>query len=398
MRITALETFRSPEQPNVCFVRLTDESGATGLGEAFFHAGSVDAFLHESVAPLLLAHEDPTPHRVCELLRPYVGFQGGGVENRARGAVDVALWDLVAKRYGVPLAVLLGGPVRDAVPVYNTCAGTRYVGSSGWQSSANWNPQPGTFEDLWAFLHEPAALARSLLDSGITGMKIWPFDTYAELSGGHTLSRRDLMTGVDIVRAIRDEVGDAMDVMIELHGLWSVGPAVQIATALEDLGIRWLEDPVRADLPAGLAEVRSATSIPIASGETVVGPRGFAALLERSAIDIATVDLQWTGGLSEAIRVAAVCEAAGVPIAPHDCTGPVTLATSVHLTTATPNGLIQETARAFIHSWYRTMVAGLPEIVDGRISPSGAPGHGVTLMPAFEQAPGTSRRLTSAGG
>lgn len=394
MTIRMVETFRTPSQPNICLVRLTDEDGATGLGEAFFHASSVETFVHDSVAPVLLGLEDASPNAVSELLRPYVGFQGGGVETRARGAVDIALWDLLGQRAGLPLHDLLGGKVRDGIRVYNTCAGTRYVGSSGWQRSDNWNPRPGEWEDLWAFMNQPGELAESLLAEGVTGMKIWPFDEAAEKSHGVAISRGELEAGVSIVRRIRDAVGDRMDVMIELHGLWDAAPAIEIARALEPYGISWLEDPVRADLPSALAAVRGATSIPVAAGETVTGARGFQALLDAGSIDVATVDIQWTGGLTEALRVAHVCETAGVPIAPHDCTGPVTLGTSLHLVTATRNALVQETARAFLRSWYPPIVEGLPAVVDGTLTAGSEPGHGVRLRPSFVADAATIRRET----
>ncbi len=396
MRITAVETFRSPVQPNVCFVRLHDDNGTTGLGEAFFHASSIETFVHDSIAELLLNHRDPTPQAVSALLRPYVGFQGGGVENRARGAIDIALWDLTAKTLGTPISTMLGGAVQESIPVYNTCAGTQYVGSSGWQRSDNWNSRDGDLEDLWAFMNRPGELAQELLREGFSGMKIWPFDIAAERNRGMRIPRKDLQQGVDIVRAIRDSVGEELDVMIELHGLWNPGPASEIAYALDEFGIEWIEDPVRADNLPGLSEVRAATSIPIAAGETVAGVRGFAQLLDHDAIDIATVDIQWTGGLSEAVQVAHLCDSRGIPIAPHDCTGPVTLATSVHLTAASPNGLIQETARAFMRSWYPQMVEGLPEIIDGRIAPSTSSGHGVQLSPTFVKDPRVVSRITKA--
>ncbi|MGL5912397.1 MAG: mandelate racemase/muconate lactonizing enzyme family protein [Phycicoccus sp.] len=394
MKIDMVETFRTPAQPNICLVRLTDEDGVTGLGEGFFHASSIDAFVHDSAAPELIDVGDATPNTVSEMLRPYVGFQGGGVETRARGAIDIALWDLLGKRAGMPLHELLGGRVRDGIRIYNTCAGTRYVGSSGWQTSANWNPRPGEWEDLWAFVNRPEDLAGSLLAEGITGMKIWPFDEAAERSRGVAISPAELDAGVSIVRRIRDAVGDRIDVMIELHGLWDVAPAIAIATALEPYRITWLEDPVRSDIPSGLTRVRAATAIPIAAGETVTGPQGFHCLLDADAIDVATVDIQWTGGLTEALRVAQLCETRQVPIAPHDCTGPVTLATSLHLVSVMRNALVQETARAFLRSWYPPIVEGLPPVEEGWLRASSTPGHGVALRESFVADSATIRRET----
>ena len=122
--------------------------------------------------------------------------------------------------------------------------------------------------------------------------------------------------------------------------------------------------------------------MPIATGETVVGRRGFMPLLAADAIDVVTVDVQWTGGLTEARKVASLADAYGIPVAPHDCTGPATLAACVHLAMSAPNGLIQETVRAFLRTWYADLVIGFPDIVDGTIAPPTRPGHGVSLRPA----------------
>ena len=136
--IVELETIRPAFQPNVTLLRLRSADGHEALGEAFFAAGAVEAYLHDQVAPVLLGLSDPTPERVSVMLAPYVGFQGGGVETRAIGAVDLALWDLLGRRAGLPVVDLLGGAVRERVPVYNTCAGPGYVSRSSRQHSSNW--------------------------------------------------------------------------------------------------------------------------------------------------------------------------------------------------------------------------------------------------------------------
>ena len=130
MKIVALETLRPTAQPNLLLLRLHADDGATGLGEAFFGGAAVEAYLHDTAAPVLLGERHPTPERTARLLAPYVGYQGGGVETRGNGAVDMALWDLLGKRAGLPVVDLLGGAVRDRVRVYNTCAGPGYVRTS----------------------------------------------------------------------------------------------------------------------------------------------------------------------------------------------------------------------------------------------------------------------------
>jgi galactonate dehydratase len=385
VRIVELETIRTPRHPNLLFLTLRTDDGLVGLGEAFNGVSAVDAYLHETVADVLLAMPDVSPELCARTLAPYMGFQGAGAETRGNGAVDLALWDLLGKVAGLPLTRLLGGPVRTPMPIYNTCAGSGYIRDAARQSSDNWGlpaetrPTAETLEDLDAFLNRPGELARSLWDEGIRGMKIWPFDLEAERTNGTDISVGALYEAIGIVEAIRAEVGLEMSLMIELHGLWHRPPAEKIMQALVPYQPYWIEDPLRSDAVDGFARLAASVDLPIATGETCVGRRGFKPLLESGAVDVATVDIQWTGGLTEARKVAEMAESYAIPIAPHDCTGPVALACSTHLVTSQPNGLVQETVRAFLRTWYRELVVGVPVIEDGLISPSDQPGHGVSL-------------------
>lgn len=396
MRIVALETVRAAVQPNLLFVQLHTDEGLVGLGEAFFGARTVEEYLHETVADVLFSIPDARPELVASKLRPYLGYQGAGAELRGNAAVDLALWDLLGQQAGLPLVTLLGGRVRDSIRVYNTCAGPGYVSTSTRQESGNWGmpatTDSGSWEDLEAFLTRPAELATSLLSEGITGMKIWPFDRAAELDHGNSISRADLAAGLDIVSSIRDAVGADMDVMIELHGLWNRTSALRIIRELERFDPYWVEDPLRPDAAHSLARLKQETPVLIATGETAVGRRGFAPLLEQGAIDIATVDVQWTGGLTEARKVASLADQYGIPIAPHDCTGPATLAVCAHLAMSQTNGLIQETVRAFLRTWYDELVTGIPEIADGRMTLADTPGHGVRLRDDYPES-GLTRRV-----
>lgn len=397
MRITAVETIRPHVQPNLLFLRLHTDDGRIGLGEAFFGARTVESYLHESVAEVLFATVDPAPEELAHKLAPYTGFQGAGVETRGNGAVDLALWDLVGQQAGLPLVALFGGPFRPSVPTYNTCAGPGYISRSTRQQSDNWGVPTGIaqrWDDLDAFLHRPAALARELWDEGIRGMKVWPFDQAAEESGGTDISAEGLRRGLGVIEAIRTEVGLDMNLMVELHGLWNRRGATRIMRELEPYQPYWVEDPVRPDAVDALAALAGDVGVPIATGETVVGRRGFLPLLQRGAVDVVTVDVQWTGGLTEARKVAALADTYGVAVAPHDCTGPVTLAACIHLTQSAPNGLVQETVRAFLRTWYAELVDGLPELVDGRIAATAAPGHGVALRPDLVRSDEAERRVS----
>ncbi|MFI1092585.1 mandelate racemase/muconate lactonizing enzyme family protein [Streptomyces sp. NPDC020917] len=395
MRIVALETLRPRFQNNLCVLVLHTDEGEVGLGDAFFQSAAVEAYLHSHVAPLLLGREDPAPEATATLLAPYVGFQGGGVETRANGAVDIALWDLLGKRTGKSVARLLGGPVRDSIDVYNTCAGPDYIQRTSRQTSSNWGESAaGVHEDLRAFLSSPGALAKELYEEGLRGMKIWPFDRAAEASAGTRIRPQNLSAALGIVSEIREAVGMDMDLMIELHGLWSRRAAVEICRALEPFRPFWVEDPIRPDATDSLGALCDEVGVPIALGETAVGRRGFLPLLQQGKISYATLDVQWTGGITEARKVATSADTFAIPIAPHDCTGPITLAACFHLSMSQPNALFQETVRAFLRTWYPRIVTGLPQIREGKAITSDEPGLGVQLVAELRDGDATRRRVS----
>ncbi|HEX2482955.1 MAG TPA: mandelate racemase/muconate lactonizing enzyme family protein [Methylomirabilota bacterium] len=402
MRITALETIQLGEFPNLCFVRLHTDGGLVGLGETFFGAHEVAAYLHETAAPQLLGKDPSAIDGLRVALPQYVGTRSTGTEARGNSAVDLALWDLAGKAVGRPVVQLLGGATRDAIRVYNTCAGYRYVRAATGASIHNWGlpgaeQGAGPHEDLDAFLNGRAGeLAQSLLEQGVTGMKMWPFDAYAYASGGMNITAAELQAGLEPFRQVRRAVGDRMDMMVELHGLWNLPTALKIARAFEaeDLNPYWIEDPIRPDDIASLARFARGTTIPTTASEMLGGRQSFRELLEARAASIVMLDLGWCGGLSEGKAIASMAEAFGLPVAPHDCTGPVVWMASVHLSLNAPNALIQETVRAFFTGWYTELVSGLPVVEGGRVRlASDRPGLGVELLPGLpERKDATVRR------
>jgi L-alanine-DL-glutamate epimerase-like enolase superfamily enzyme len=389
VKITRIDTLRLEEFPNILFVTVHTDEGLVGLGETFFGAQAVEAYVHESVVPYLLGKDPLQIERHSTALRGYLGFAGTGVETRGNSAIDIALWDLLGQASGQPLYQLLGGASRDDLPIYNTCAGYRYVRQKPVQTVENWGigtgESNGPYEDLDAFLTDAGRLAEDLLGQGIAGMKIWPFDPYAEASNGTSISEDDLDRGLEPLRKIRSAVGSAMNVMVEFHSLWDVPTAQRILRALEPFEPYWFEDPVRPDSSSALAQVAHSTRIRVAAGETVAGRRAFRELLDRGAVQVAIVDLSWCGGVSEARKIGALAETYGVPITPHDCTGPVVLTASTHLSVHLPNVPLQETVRAYYTGWYSELVTVLPTIDNGRIRPPDGPGLGTTLRPDLRQ-------------
>ncbi len=248
MKITALETLRLREFANLLWVRLHTDEGLVGLGETFMGPQAVEAYLHETVAPKLLGRDPLRIEAIHAALSNYLGWRSAGVETRGNSAVDLALWDLFGKAHGRPVADMLGGRSRDSIRVYNTCAGYKYIRDARAQSVANWHAgeTEGPYEDLDAFLHRADELALSLLEQGITGMKIWPFDIAAERTGGYDISPAELRAALEPFAKIRKAVGDRMDIMVEFHSLWSLPMAKKLAQALAEFDTYWHEDPFDA--------------------------------------------------------------------------------------------------------------------------------------------------------
>jgi L-alanine-DL-glutamate epimerase-like enolase superfamily enzyme len=271
--LRALRTLRLAQRPNLLWLELATDDGRIGLGEAFRGAAAVEAAIHDEVAPWLLGRDARQIEGISRhLTRPYVGFNSSGAEIRAAGAVDIALWDLMGQRHGVPVYVALGGGSRDAVPAYNTCAGYDYNSRGGPRIIGSADRPAGPYDDQVAFMRDAGALAQSLLSEGYKAMKIWPFDVYAAASGGESIALADLRAGLEPFRRIRAAVGDTMDVMCELHSLWSATAALRICKALEEFDVYWAEDPIgKMDDAAGLADLRRRTRTPICGSETLGG-------------------------------------------------------------------------------------------------------------------------------
>ena len=352
----------------------------------------MEAHLHDAVARYLIGKDSVAIEQHAEALRGYVGSGDSGAETRAASAVDIALWDLRGKELSQPLHTLLGGASRDRIRTYNTCAGYRYVRGRTAQAVTNWglpdgDEAEGPYEDLDAFLHRADELARDLLASGITGMKIWPFDPYAEASLGHDISGANLERALEPFRKIRAAVGSEMDVMVELHALWDLPAARRIVHALEEVEPFWIEDPVRVVSPAALAEVARSTSAPIAAGETLTGLPAFRDAIAGGNVQVVIFDVGWVGGITAARKVAALAAAFELPVAPHDCTGPVVYAAATHLSLHLPNAIVQESVRAFASGWYAELVTALPAIEAGMIGAPPGPGLGLELRPEVFERP-----------
>jgi L-alanine-DL-glutamate epimerase-like enolase superfamily enzyme len=398
MKITAVETVRLGEFPNLVWVRLRTDEGLTGLGETFMGAAAVEAYIHESAAPKLIGRDPIQIEAINRSLINYLGWRGTGVETRGNSAIDIALWDLFGKAIGRPVCEALGGRSRDRIRIYNTCAGYKYIRDERSQAVANWGVgnKQGPYEDLEAFLHRADELALSLLEQGITGMKIWPFDIAAERTAGWDISPAELDAALEPFARIRKAVGNRMDIMVEFHSLWSLPMAQRLARALGPFDTYWHEDPLRLDNLADLKAYAEHSKAWVCASETLAYTHSFREYLETGVAGVAMLDLSWCGGLSEARKIAALAEAWHVPVAPHDCTGPVVYAASCHFSLHARNALIQESVRAFYTGWYTELVTELPPITKGEVTVNMKPGLGLDLLPGLDRRQDASVRATRA--
>ena len=383
-KIVCLRTIRIAERPNLIWLELETDDGLVGLGESFRGAQATEAVIHEQVAPWLIGRDARQIEAVSRhLTTPYLGFHSAGAEIRAASAVDIALWDLAGKRLGIPVHEALGGAVRTEIRAYNTCAGYAYNTSGAVRRTVAANEQTsGPYDDQIAFARDAGALAESLLAEGYTAMKIWPFDVLATASGGQLITLPALKAGLEPFRKVRAAVGDSIDVMCELHSLWNTTSAIRICRALEDYGVLWAEDPIiKMDDVQALADLRRQSRVPVCGSETLGGVVPFRDLLAADALDFVMLDLAWCGGLTEGRKIAAFAEAYSKPLAPHDCTGPVTLWAGLHLGLHAPAAIFQEVVRATLSTWYRDLVTALPAIRNGMVQAPTGTGLCTSLRP-----------------
>ena len=343
MKITQIKTYLmqcAPPQAsgwsarNWLFVKVETDAGIYGVGEASGWPRVVETAIHD-LMPLMIG-EDPfhierlwSKMQVAMMGHGMTGIVGSG----AMTGIEMALWDIKGKALGQPVWNLLGGKMRDRVRVY-------------------------------AHAHEKER-ARALVDQGYTAIK----------TGG-------IKNCVETVAAIRKEVGDEIDLMVDVHGPpWlTTRDAIALGHVLEDYDLLFYEDPVAPENIDALARVADAVEIPIAAGERHSTIWGVKELIEREIIDVVQPDTGRAGGLGQMKKIAAMAEAHYCTMAPHDGSlGPVAEMAAVHLMATLPNFLILEHLADDVPQRYEVMT-GQPEVVDSHIAVPDAPGLGVDLV------------------
>jgi L-alanine-DL-glutamate epimerase-like enolase superfamily enzyme len=370
MKITAIETVHLSKGITVhsgpiqwLWVRIHTDEGLVGLGETYPSPESEKAVVRR-LAPLLMGRNPLEIDRLWADMFQTVASSGwAGSEIRAISALDIALWDLAGKALGAPIYQLLGGASRPSIRIYNTCY------------------------DHVDFLTEPVRLAQELLDSGISAMKIWPFDSMARENYGNFITADQMRQGLDPLRKIREEFGDTMDVAMEFHGFWNLPSAIRIAKALQPYQPMWLEEMLPQDNVQSYRALSTATEIPLCLSERLMTRWGFREIFESHAAQIIMPDICWCGGISEARKIAAMAETFYLPVAPHNCGGPILHFASAHLAANVTNLFILETVRRHYLEEYRGIVTGdlIPQ--NGKLPLPPGPGLGVELDPAVLKRP-----------
>ncbi len=399
--IVRIDTLRWEGWPHLALVEVVTDEGLVGVGETFYLPTVVEALIHDFAVPLIeqIGTDASRIEAIWQGIFSVAHIFGhAGSEMRAISALDMALWDLAGQAAGRPVHDLLGGRYRDRIQVYNSCLPFgRYVA------------------DEQAWLTDAGALAVDLLAQGYRAMKFYPWDRFAprlarhDVAGnlwtfrprvaGHHLAERELAEGLAAVQSVRDRVGDAIDVIIEGHFRWDLAAAIRICQALEPYRPLWVEDMTGAHNAADLRRLVAETRVPIAASERLMGRHPFRDVLEAGGVHVVKIDLSWTGGITEGRKIGDLAAGFDLPVAFHDCVGPVTAFANLQVAAALPNAMLVETSRAFFDGgWYEEVVVDRYPVVDGQAEIPARPGLGTALRPDFRQRPDVAVRSSRVRG
>ncbi len=388
IRITAIETVIPDSlMPGLLLLRIHTDQGFIGHGETYYAPHAVAAMIHDWMGRRLLQSDPLSIESHWRFLYERCSaFGGKGAELRALSAIDLALWDILGQVCEMPVWQLLGGKARDRVRVYNSSGGPSYGRRTGAQTDQGWPGhgdigKQGPLEDNWSSNFAAGDLAEELLSEGYTAMKFWTFDRAYHEHGPHFLPWSAVKDCLRPMEEVRARVGDRMEILLDGHGFFQLPAALRIAEAMRDLKPLWLEDVMRIDNADTLADFRDKAQLPIAVSEMFPTREEYRLVLEKRAADYVMIDPTWVGGISETRRLAELAQSYNVPATMHDCTGPLTLFAGMHVATAVPNVVFQESVRAHIRTFYSSLIETNISIEHGFAIPPTGPGLGTRLLP-----------------
>ncbi len=364
MKIIGIETHVChARMRNWIFVKvLTDQDGLHGWGEATleWHTRAVVGAVQD-LAELVIG-EDPTriEHLWQMMFRQHFWHSHGVVRSTALAGIDIALWDIAGKVAEVPCSKLWGGPVRDYVRTYCHLGGGKL--EEFYETSAS---EANRFADL----------ARRAVEEGFTAFKSMAVPPTMPLEG-----LRPIRAAETCVAAMRDAVGDDIDIMVDCHARPSPAMGLRFAKALDPYGLYFLEEPCWPESLEGLAAINSATTTPVATGERITHLAAFRDLFAGHCCEIAQLDITHCGGFTEARRIAALADAYRIALAPHNPQGPVSTAASLEFGFSQPSYIICETVHDDV-PWRQDVVQeGFTVERESRIvRPNVRPGLGIEI-------------------
>ena len=355
MRITRFEVIHV--RPRYSFLLVhTDDPSIVGIGEACLEgkARVVEAAVQEFEQAIV--GDDPRDiERIWLKLYRGTFYPSGSILCSAISAIDQALWDILGKSLGAPVHVLLGGRVRDRVRVY------KHVNVGDWEPF-----DESTYDE---HVTELMAVARAAVAEGYTMIKTALPGPAQQLE-----SRSFVRRQASRFAALREAVGDDVDIAIDFHGRVAPALAKQLIDAIEPYSPMFVEEPCLPENVDAMADIARSTNVPIATGERLFTRWGFRDVLESRAAAVLQPDLAHCGGISEARKIAALAETYFVGFAPHNPLGPVNLAASIHLSLTVPGFVAQEQI-----TLGEGLITAPFELVDGTIAAPTAPGLGVEI-------------------
>lgn len=358
---------------NWTLLRITTDSGQTGVGEATNWPGSPLVYHAAKHLGDRIIGLDPSriDYIWSKLYRDLNWLGPTGVMMCAMSGIDMALLDLKAKSLGIPCYELLGGAFRKEILLY----------ANYWFIKGGHNPE------------DYVRQAKEVVAQGFTGLKFDPFahTNYLfgdDLSSNLTLTSAQEDLAYDIVRAVRETVGPDVQLAIETHAMLSMPTALRMAERLAPLNMMWYEEPVGPESANTLKYFRERTNVPICVGERHYSRWGFRPVLEQQLVDYIMPDITRCGGPSELKRIATMAETYNIQVAPHNPNGPLSTLASAHVCASIPNFFRQE----FMFNdvpWRDTVISRPLNIKDGFYILDDAPGLGVDLVDeVMESHPG----------
>jgi galactonate dehydratase len=369
LKIREIRAVRLRDGFNSRFVRVYSDQGLTGTGETMDTVGAED-IVNSYIGPALVGRD---PLDIEGILLDLWGWKRssggppsplfmrgmGGPYLSAISGVEMALWDLAGKAMNVPVYRLLGGRVRDKVPVYLHAASPEEASSLVAQTAVK-ALKIGTdySSDAW------------ILNKGFDPGKLW----------GLHLNTAQLDDMVKFVASFREKLGTSFDIALECHSRYDVETAIQLCRLLEPFRLMWVEEPVTSDDVDAMLRVRNNTRVPIAAGENIYSRFGYREFLEKEALSIIQPDMSKTGGLLESRRIASMAEVYSIPIAPHGVASPLATMAYAHVCVTTPNFMILEWTY-YLNKLYTSLTDPV-SLKQGFLEVSSKPGIGVTLNDA----------------